>query len=119
MKTPARLFALPESDDLDDLRVKVATLEAQQRLLMVKVATLEAAASQRVDDAEWLATVRVAIRGHSFTVSELLDHARDDVALRYVLAGMSAHAIGVRLRRLHRPWSRSSRSGVFSLRCRR
>jgi hypothetical protein len=77
-------------------------LEQRVAALETDVARLTAALAQLagLDDGAWLAIVGASVRGHVFSVKELRAHRVVDRELRRALAGMSAKAIGARLRRL-------------------
>jgi hypothetical protein len=81
---------------------ELAALRAELAILRVRVEQLEAAAHVQSSDAAWLGIIQSAILGCTFTVGELLRHRHADAGLQAAIGGMSAHTIGLRLRRLAR-----------------
>ena len=104
-----RAPVLARDTELEALRQIVAELEQRNTArdqviaqLEQRVATLEAVNERQLADAEWLTTLTASVRGHTFTISELLEYAAVDMALRHALAGMSPRVIAARLKRLAR-----------------
>jgi hypothetical protein len=73
------------ADRIRALRRELATLEQQQR---------------DADDRALLVAIARAVRGHVFSIAELVAHATIDPPLREALGGMRPKQLGVRLHRL-------------------